>query len=234
MAWWIARYQPVGLFSLKHGEATSTGGKTLLIPTPFAVRTALLDAALRTEGIAVAEEAFERIRRLALAIQIPPRAAVSALFTKILKPERDASRGRAFQRTIAFREYVHLAGPLEVALGGEPEDLTRVAPWLAHVTYLGKRGGFVQLLEPPRPVEALPEGFVPLTPLEGQDRIPLGILQRVDDWGPTLTFDKLNVYSDEKIKMGKDRIRFDVVVPYRLVRSGRGFALYVHLDAAAG
>ena len=45
--WLIAEYQPVSLFSLKNSLATSSGGKSLLVPTPYAFKMALLDAACR-------------------------------------------------------------------------------------------------------------------------------------------------------------------------------------------
>lgn len=241
MHWVITRYQPVGLFSLRHGEATSTGGKSLLVPTPFAIRTALLDAAIRVRGVAYGPRAFEAIKALRLALCPPRRAAVTGLFTKVLKPEREEARGRAMQQTIAFREYVHLEGTLALALGGEPTSLEEVAPLLAHITYLGKRGSFLQLLAPPEclqtPDDRPPDGFIPLVPWDqagaaagGPPAFPLGHLQRLDDWGPELTFDRVNVYTSEGIRPGRDRVRFDVVLPCRLVRAGRGFAVYVAQD----
>ncbi|MCS7177927.1 MAG: hypothetical protein RML46_10050 [Anaerolineae bacterium] len=233
MGWLVARYQPVGLFSLRPGETTATGGQSLLIPTPFAIRTALLDAAIRVQGVAQGPRAFEAIRALRLALLPPPQAAVSGLLVKILKPEREAEeRGRAMQRTVAFREYVHLQGTLALALGGDPARLEEVAPLLTHITYLGKRGSFLQLLAPPEwtetPDDRPPEGFVPLIPWNGagSSAFPLGHIQRLDDWGPDLTFEKVNVYTSEGIRLGRDRVRFDVVLPYRLVRAGRGFAVY--------
>lgn len=235
MRWLVARYQPVGLFSLKPGEATSTGGKSLLIPTPFAVRTALLDAAIRVRGVAAGPQAFESIKALRLAIRPPERAAVTSLFAKVLKPEREAEeQGRAMQRTIAFREYVHLEGTLALALGGEPAHLDEVAPLLFHLSYLGKRGSFVQLLTPPEAVETEddrpPAGFVALVAWNQQasasPTFPLGHIQRLDDWGAELTFEKANIYSREEIRVGRERIRLDVVLPYRLVNAGRGFAVY--------
>lgn len=233
MRWLVAHYQPVGLFSLRPGETTATGGQSLLIPTPFAIRTALLDAAIRVQGVAQGPQAFETIRALRLAIAPPRRAAVSGLLIKILKPEREPEeRGRAMQRTVAFREYVHLEGTLGLALGGDPDRLEKVAPLLVHLNYLGKRGSFLQLLAPPETVETPddhpPDGFVPLVPWNqtGTPGFPLGHLQRLDEWGPDLTFEKVNVYTAESIRSGRDRIRFDVVLPYRLVRAGRGFAVY--------
>ena len=45
--WLVFQYAPAALFSLKSSRATSTVGKTLLTPTPYAVKMAFLDAALR-------------------------------------------------------------------------------------------------------------------------------------------------------------------------------------------
>ncbi|MCS7222782.1 MAG: hypothetical protein RML36_03970 [Anaerolineae bacterium] len=246
MQWLISRYQPTGLFSLKHGDATSTGGKSLLVPTPFAIRTALLDVAIRVDGIAAGPRAFAHIKALRLAMRPPAYAAVTSTFVKILKPERDADvRGRKMQQTIAFREYVHLAGELALAFGGPTKTLTAVEPWLQQVNYFGKRGSFYQLLGPPESIytetEALPTGFIEL---RGPDLMrggtpsafPLGILQRLDDWGEELTFTKVNIYArarDASIKLGRERVRMDVVFPYTLVISGRGFALYRRRDLSS-
>lgn len=189
MLWLIAHYQPTSLFSLKHGDATSTSGKSLLVPTPFAIRMALLDAAIRTEGIGIGPEAFARIKMLRLAIRPPDHAAVSSIFVKVLKPERDAEkRGREMQQTIAFREYVHLNGELRLAFSAEMETLEIVARWLPQVNYFGKRGSFYQLLKLPYfievPDDSFPEG---LLAFPGYDllhqkpprQFPLGIIQRL-------------------------------------------------------
>ncbi len=233
MPWLIARFQPVGLFSLKHGEATSTGGKSLLTPTPFALRMALLDAAIRVEGMAGAEEFMETIRALKIALQPARYAAVSGLFGKILKPARDKASQRAMTPTIAFREYVHFWDEFALAFQGESDALQMIARWLPHITSLGKRGSFVQLLSAPQMVhaEATPEGFVLLQGADLQSgplppSFALGILQRLDEWGASLSFEKANVFDEAKIKMGQDRLRMDVVLPYQLVHAGRGFTLY--------
>lgn len=238
MRWLVATYYPVSLFSLKHGEATSTGGKTLLVPTPFAVRTALVDAAIRVFGADRGPTAFEHVRALRLALRPPRWAAVSGLFAKILKPERDPARGRPMQSTIAFREYVHLQGELSLAFGGPDEALRFVEPLMPHVTYFGKRGSLFQLARRPHTVETggdPPAGFVLLVgrpPAEGAPAAPppsrftLGIIQRVDDWGETLTFERLNAFSDAPVRMGRDRVRFDVVLPYQVTLAGRGFTVY--------
>ncbi len=59
---------------------------------------------------------------------------------------------------------------------------------------------------------------------------PLGTLQMVDDCGPDLTFGRANVYSDQGIRVGKDRVFHHVVLPYRPTRSSRGFTLYERIQ----
>ena len=54
----------------------------------------------------------------------------------------------------------------------------------------------------------------------------MGVIQIMDDWGESLTFGKANVYSKEKVEMGKDRLRKGIILPYRLVRSSKGFTYY--------
>lgn len=236
--WTIAQYQPTSLFSLRPYTATTSGGKSLIVPTPFAVKMALLDVAIRTQGLARGQSLFAAIRDLQIAVRLPPWIVVNNSFTKILRlkeiktkaSEKEAAIARAraerqwpFQKTIAFCEYVQFGGPLSLACQGMPPD--DVVLLLMQVNYLGKRGGFVQLLPPTTPADSLPDGFVMLT--EGVNgAFPLGTLQMVDDCGPGLTFERANVYSDQKIRAGEDRIFHHVVLPYRPARSSRGFTLY--------
>ena len=222
--WTIARYQPTAFFSLKPHMATSSGGKTLIVPTPFAVKTALLDAAIRSQGLAQAKEQFASLRALHVAARLPRRIVVNNTFNRVLRAARSPSPGQwPYQRTIGFREYVHFAGPLEFALAGmRHEDLT---PLLIQVNYLGKRGGFMQLLAEPRQSEDLPPGFTVLTG-EVNGTFPLGTLQMVDDWGAKMTFDHINIYSHKPIRTGTHRVFHHVVLPHRPVRSSKSFTLY--------
>ena len=232
--WLIAEYKPVGLFSFKVGLATATGAKTLFLPTPFAIRTALLDAALRTQGITAGPGIFEIVKGLTIAALPPERVVVTNLFTKVLKPMRSDSQAEtAMQRTIAFREYAYLTGCLSLAIGGPEASLEQISVLLPQINYFGKRGSFFQLLEYPKCTDELPENFIVLkgtTPetneINQPTSFPLGIIQIMDDWGPNLNFDKVDIYSDNKIQLGRDRTREIVMLPYRLVQSSRGFSYY--------
>lgn len=252
--WIVAQYLPVAPFSLKPAAATSSGGKTLLVPTPYAIKMALLDVAIRTLGMSVGERLFPALRDLSLALEMPHDLVVMKGFSKIRRPveskdskkpdetqeDFDARRHEKlaermergtypFYSTIAYREYVQYRNPFQLALGvsaGEsfPEELPQL---LSGINYLGKRGGFIQLLKRSSFHEDLPgERFVNLTP-DGQQPFSLqGTLQMLDDCGHSLTFQRANIYSAERITLGKERLIRHVVLPYRLTRSSRSYAWY--------
>ena len=229
--WLIAEYESVTLFSLKQSSATASGGKTLLVPTPYAVKMALLDVACRALGVDEAKQRWPEIRDLIIAIRPASGVVVTNLFQKVLKPYKNPPKLGTpdfgpFQRTIGYREYAQLIGPLGIAVGWESADSNAwIADLMLNVSYLGKRGGFMQMLAPPVTADELPPGFMNATSNPNQFAIN-GTLQVLDDCAPDLSFDKVNIYSGEKVKMGKDRITRQIVVPYRLKRSSKSFSWY--------
>ncbi|NLF01821.1 MAG: hypothetical protein GX601_12675 [Anaerolineales bacterium] len=229
--WLIAEYQPTALFTLKPAWATSSGGKSLIAPTPYAIKMALLDAACRTAGVAIARTSWSWLRDMTIALRPADRVVVTNLFSKILKPRRtEAGPGTRdagpLGKTIAFREYVYFDGSLGIALSGEAVDQPCLTEWLLQINYLGKRGGFVQLLRPPAIQETLPSEFVVINSASDHPFLADGIVQQLDDCDPSLTFEKADVYSGKGVKLGKERVIHHVVLPYRLVRSSKSFSLY--------
>lgn len=229
--WLIAQFEAVTLFSLKMSAATASGGKTLLTPTPYAVKMALLDAACRTAGVKRAEAWWPVLRDLAVALNPARQVVVTNLFQKVLRPRRRAAPAGdpdagPFQKTIGYREYAHLVGAWELALGWESSDqLDWLPALLLNVNYLGKRGSFLQLLAGPQFAAEIPASFLSLT--QEQMAFALtGTLQQLDDCGPSLTFDKANVYSSDRVTLGRDRLVRSIVLPYRLVRSSKAFSHY--------
>src|SRR5438128_7988058 len=91
--WLTAVYHQVSLFSLKPSDATSTGGRSLLVPTPFSIKMALLDVALRLYGEGRGSTLFPLIRDLGVAFSLPPQIVVNNCFVRIHKPRR--SKGSA-------------------------------------------------------------------------------------------------------------------------------------------
>src|SRR5690348_15663701 len=115
--WIVARYSPVSFFSLRPASATSSGGKTLLIPTPFAIKMALVKTAIGSRGLVEGERLFPFIRDISIHLEPPAEMIVMKSFSKIRRELKDKSNPEKAQRarerkeypmqpTIAYREYV--------------------------------------------------------------------------------------------------------------------------------
>jgi hypothetical protein len=141
-----------------------------------------------------------------------------------------------FQPTIAYREYVSYHGSLRLACElAEESPLAAALPeLLIGLNYLGKRGGFLQILEPPEQHAELPAGtFLQLTGT-GQKAFPIeGTLQMLDDCGPKLTFAQANIYTDERIVLQRDRVLRHIVLPYQRWRSSHAYTWYKRLEEPA-
>ncbi len=137
MSWLLADYHPVSLFSLRPATATASGGKTLLTPTAFALKMALLNSVIQTAGVAEGERRFPIIRDLRIMLSLPAQITVLKSFAKIQRPARlkvskekdetaEALQSRQqqevaelmemghypFRPTIAYRELVQFGAPL--------------------------------------------------------------------------------------------------------------------------
>ncbi len=244
-AWLLASYQPVALFSLKSALATSSGGKTVLAPTPFALKMGLLSAAIRMNGRDAGQALFPLLRDLHVALRLPQRLVVVNSFGKVRRPweapkqagaDKGAAEARArskgtfpWNTTIAYREYVQFDGPLAFAFAlgqGASAGLDAVAALAPCLNYIGRRGGFVQLDALPRRADALPDGYTVLTAEGGSTFGVNWTLQTLDDCGPSLTFEQADIYSSKRITLGQGRVLRHVPLPLRLASSGRGFSLY--------
>jgi hypothetical protein len=133
------------------------------------------------------------------------------------------------QPTIAYREYVYYRDAFRLALSHPDQTLLppELPQLLLSINYFGKRGGFVQMMERPVLVDRIPEGqFIELTPKNLGTFYQNGTLQMLDDCGSSLTFQRANIYSADRITLGKERILRHVVLPYRLLRSSRSYSWY--------
>jgi hypothetical protein len=223
--WTVAWYAPVGLFSLKPPYATTAGAKSLLVPTPYAVKMALLDAWIRLEGVAIAPQVYLLLRQAAIAAAPPEHACVTNLFVKQLRPRReDGGTDGAesyFQRTIAFREYVSQDGMLGLAVLASEDGQAIIRRLLPQLDYLGKRGSFLQWCPPLEEVEELDARFVVLSE-PGAQFVIWSIPQMVDDCDPTTEFKDVDIFSDRQTK----RSPIHLPVPYRKMKASRSYTYY--------
>lgn len=222
-------YIPIALFSLKNSRATSTAGKTLLTLTPYAVKMAFLDAALR-HGLA--EDPNELVRRLArtsLRVGVPHHACVTGTTQRVRQETRDVDRKQnpelpPYRASIAMREFVHYQGTIRLAfdLKSCPPGLIALLPQAAPaINYLGKRGSFVQYKTGKRQTDLDSAFTQPLETL-GTGSREWGHLAALDDFGTKAAF-ALNSFAPTLVRRGVDRRFVETFVPLAVHNAGPGF-----------
>jgi hypothetical protein len=245
--WLIAAYRPLTLFSLRMTHATSKGGKTLVVPTPYSIKMALLDTCFRyfpqSEATERARTAFEWLKGREIRVRPPKYCIVNNTFIKVLDWSRDPAEG-PFRNTIAYREFAFFEGDeLLVAMGvaGLSDDNRLLLERLfAHINSLGKRGGFCQFVGIERVTGPLPFGFTVPWPEASFEQIAgYATTQALDDFGEALCrasdgFDRVSTYGSGPVRLGEHRILTATAIPYRRRSSSRHFTWYERVQAPRG
>jgi hypothetical protein len=228
--WLVIRYSPAALFSLKVSRATSTAGETLLIPTPYAVKMAFVDAALRHNLTHDPDALVRDLAEVILRIGVPREACVTGTIQTIRQETREAERRQdpafpPYRANIAMREFVHYQGRLRLALHLQAGQecllslLLRAAP---AINYLGKRGSFVQYLDHGW-MRELDSTFTRPARDDGGNSVQYATL---DDFGTEASFQVLNSFSPTEVRPEVHRRFVDSVIPFEVYNFGPGFVHY--------
>lgn len=237
--WLVASYQPVSMFSLRMTHGTSKGGKTLVVPTPYAVKMAFLDACFRRFGADVAAErahqVFDWLKCREIRVRPPKHCVVNNTFVKVLDWSRDATSG-PFRNTIVYREFAFFqGGDMFVAVGvrGLSADQRRAIEELfAHINSLGKRGGFWQFTGIQTVEGDLPYGFtVPRNEASLNQIASYAMTLALDDFGEALCsasdgFERVSTYGSGTIRLGEHRVLTTTAIPYYRRSASRHFTWY--------
>ena len=225
--WLVFDYEPTSLFSLKMAAATSSVGRSLVTPTPYAIKMAFVDAAFCAGR---GETAAELVRALAVCevrIGVPQHAALTHTIIKVRQEKRPPTPGQPYISAVAYREFVHFRGQLRWAfdLARMPDAIAQLLVALApSIHYIGKRGSFIQFQDAIRLTELGREFTEPLVPGKPYDLVHVAIL---DDFGPEANLDALNSYRDTPMKRDKHRRFVYTLVPLAVVNEGPGFTEYL-------
>ncbi len=239
--WLIISYAPTTFFSLRMTHATSKGGKTLFVPTPYAVKLALIDACFRMygqeEALNRAHAVFDLIKAREIRLRPPAYCVVQNTFLKVKQEEREAPRG-LYVPTIAYRELCYFKGDLAIAIevtglpAGRVDELADLA---MRVNYFGKRGSFMQYLHR-EILDGTPgKGFT--CPEDRADLVGGGFATTLylDEFGSALIqekdgFARINSYGGKPSALGKYRVLVRTLLPYRYISSGKHYTLYKRTD----
>jgi hypothetical protein len=235
--WLIANFEPVSLFSLRTAYGTNKGGKTLLLPTPYSIKMALLDACFRcyppTSAGAEAALTFQTLKSAEIRLLPPDHCVVNNTFLKILDRDRDSES--PFKQTIAYREFVAFTGELTIAIEcatWNQDQLDQIALLLPHLNTFGKRGSFWQFTAMEISTEALPPSFtVPRAEASPQQILSHLTTQPLDEFGEALinakdAFNRVSTYGDGKIELNKHRVLTLTAVPYKRRAASQSFTWY--------
>lgn len=220
-----AIYQPTALFSLKSSSATNSGAKSLFLPSPYAIKMAILNQALtigNDEKLLNTKNSihFATVKdaNISYALSAENAFCVNNSFVKILKPKRDDV---GFQETVSFREYVYIRGELEIIFDVRNEmEANYLKKYLHKINYFGKRGCFFQFLE------YLDDGNGPNVQVFNVKQMTAGILQEYDDFSSDTTFEKVSNFSNESVKRAKKILS----IPIRMKSSSKSFSSYQFLE----
>lgn len=215
------KYKPTTLFTLKDSNSTNSGAKSLFLPSPYAIKMAIINQAI-TIGNELAEfqtaksRNFSIIRDAVIHFKIPENSfiCVNNSYVKILKPSRSNA---GFDATVAFREYVQLPEYLEMIFEVESQEgVNYLRQYLHYINYFGKRGCFFQF------IEYLEYPSYPNVSVFQVVENHSGIIQQFDDFPPTATFAQINNYSNTR----GAREQHIWILPLRSIGSSKSFTAY--------
>lgn len=208
-------YRPTALFSLRDSNSTSSGAKSLFLPSPYAIKVAFLSQAISIGGIDFENhtDLFNIIRDAKISYHISGNFCINNCFVKIQK-QRDKE---PFKSTVCFREYIYLDGDLELIFDVDSsEDVAFLKKYLHTINYFGKRGCFFQFIE----YKDIPSKSNVVSFNSKTDTT--GIIQEFDDFDHSLSFEKVNNYS--KIKtVRKKRL---LIMPLSKIRSSKSYTYF--------
>ena len=251
--WLVFTYAQAAPFSLRLSVATTTAAVTSLVPTPASFKLALVDVAFRVHGDA--RRVFDLVKAREVRVGLPDAIVVQKTFGRVLVPweskvkasERDAEMADAksqhaypFKRTIAFTEIAFWSGSVRIAMDVASlslPDRNTLSHLASHLSYLGKRGSFVQLVDVaeaehtgvrPR------DGYAVRTDQLKRTEWPSVFMSRpTDDLTPESEFDRISIATAERTRVGLSSVEkldrlagIPWLLPLRLVRTGKTFAFY--------
>lgn len=228
--WLTVSYQPVSLFTLKRSDATSMAARSNLVPTPYAIKMALLKVMLESQGKhhqhdfdKWIQQEFSWIRDLQIYLLPPEQLVVNRNGYKLRYYDQTTDKADKNRPTIpmqdgfVFREWIHLQGDLQICCG-ESNRLTELIELFAQINYFGKKGCFFQFL--PNAIQKTPEPTFKPNPSNSFT------LQPMDDLSKKTTFNRINPFSSDKAQIDKDRIIEAGFLPLQLCATSARYDFY--------
>lgn len=216
--WLRADIEFAGFYSYRIPNLSPSFAICSPLPSPAAVRLALVDAVIRHTGsVDEGRITFELVKRAQLKLQPPSRIAVIKFFVKRLKPEKPVKGKRTtVLESTGVREYCLPSDSMVIWMETEdPDRMTRAFQWL-------RRLGTTDSLATCTVGTGLPDSSLCLTPLRAlplrADTLRQRAVVTLHELKPDSGFDQVNPYAEGKTGRPFDAILY--MLP--LVREGAG------------
>ncbi|MFW6268489.1 MAG: hypothetical protein ACOC4G_00280 [Bacillota bacterium] len=221
--WLEVEYLPTSLFSFKDINATNTAATSLLFPTPFGVKMALISKAIQNYDLKEGERVFDVVKDKEIRFNLPKEAVINKTFGRITDLRNEVGRSKP-----AYREYVYFRGTLKIVMNLEEldeEEINLLKNLFIKINYFGKKGSFMQFKD----IKVIENPGSKYTKLLGEDlKMDLNnksIIQQAEDIPPEATFEEINIYnSEENLKRVDNEKIYEVDIEKTL--SGEGYQYY--------
>lgn len=198
MANWIrAQMFFASLYSYRVPNTSPSFAPAAPVPSPSAVRLALVDAAIQRNGsVAEGRDVFDLVKAASLRLVPPERVCVVRAFTKRLK--KGKRKDGALVESTGIREYCHPDGPLEIYLQPERET-ERIAQLFGILRRLGTTDSLAYCRaeigsEPPEELACRLTAGLPVERDNFARRVVVPLLELPND----ATFDDVNPYATSR------------------------------------
>lgn len=238
--WLEAKYQPCSPFSFKEIGASNVAASSLLFPTPFGVKMALIANSISKYNREKGRDVFEIIKCKDITFNLPEYAIKNKTFNSYRTFSKTNNKFGDNVELVkkstkpAFREYVVFYGKMSIAIDINDiseENVNLLKRIFRQIDYFGKRNSFMQFIESNRTKE-LDEGYLLLLDENdidfSNDKMPQ--VQLTEDMHSDLTFEQIDAYSlgnkKENTIKGKRGIKKSYMVYVDSVFSNENYTYY--------
>lgn len=219
--WFSADYYFASTFSYKIPDFSMYYAASAPIPSPSTFKVALVSSLInQTNDLPKVKEFFERTKISKILFGLPEYVTIYRAFIRRLKKKRFES---GFDRTFGIREYVIFSGPLTIHIDSPKDVKNEMIIAMKNVRYLGSSDSICTC-------DKLEENHEPLIetlarPYDGVEQ-QNGIIFQLRDFTENVTFEKINRYGHERLRLEKDVKIVPYILPIKVEKRGRNFTTY--------
>jgi len=228
--WLRADYEFPSTFSYRMPDVSAQFAIGSPVPSPAAVKLALVDTAIRWSGdVKKGRRIFDLIKTAKVCVVPPPRMVRFRAFIKRLKPPHSsAGPGAPTVESTGVRDYFLLDGHLSVFIEVPQSDAGYIARLLQRIRRFGTSDSicWCSAVREEAPNQTLcPQRFSGSPPTRG------GLVVRLSDLTVKSQFDEFNPFAGNVRRANLEKELY--VLPLRIRRSGETWALLEILEPSA-